>query len=106
MEAALFVFTFILFAYNVTYTARKSHRTVYTARNTDILSLNICQAFSRFILAGNACSLTDSHAKNVKRVFCILTMTSAGLSARSHVLRAAFAFGEFLDGGAMLFTRK
>lgn len=69
MEAALFVFTFILFAYNVTYTTRKNHRTVYTARNTDILSLNICQAFSRFILVGNACSLTDSHEKNVKTRF-------------------------------------
>lgn len=39
MEAARFVFSFILFAYNVTYTTRKNHRTVYTARNTDILSL-------------------------------------------------------------------
>ena len=65
MEAALFVFTFILFVY----TARKNDRTVYTARNTDILSLNICQAFSRFILAGNACSLTDSHTNNDKKYF-------------------------------------
>ena len=67
LEAALFVFTFILFVY----TARKNDRTVY-ARNTDILSLNICQAFSRFILAGNVCSLSDSHTNNDKKYFFLI----------------------------------
>lgn len=51
--------------------------------------------------------LADSHTNNGKKCFfSILAMTSAGLSVRLHVLCAAFAFGEFLDGGAMLFARK
>ena len=43
MEAALFVFTFILFVY----TARKNDRTVYTARNTNT-SLSLIYMTSLF----------------------------------------------------------